>query len=545
MASLKKLTIPFLLSLSLFLLNSTNTYAKESIITFPKNAVPKIEQILEDTPYQLYENVQVITADLSNTQIQQLHKMKSVVVEKDEHLITEGKESQVFSLPNILWNFQSIKLDHARKLNLTGATSKIAVIDTGINENHYLKVRNHVVFSKDDPQTAINEGDQKDRGHSGKGHGTAVASIIATKPFLTLSKGGVAPNAVIDSLKYADGTKKGKSGDIVKAVDWAIEQKVDLINLSSGLQKDLTSIHQSMIKAREAGIIVVASAGNDGQDHPLRYPASYKEVISVGSINQYADISSFSNSRDAVDFLAPGEAINAFTSNGSVQKMYGTSFAAPHITGMFALLAERYPYMPDAQLIEKLKSLRNAHLVPELNLKPVKMIDPPTSFVYQSITDHEMTLQVDLPKKTEAIVSINGVEATRSSKSIIKLKKLKSNTPYSVGVRFTDMDGQWSDEVVKGANTLLDKSPPDVPYDTTSIVLKSNQVSLKWKLKKPQDFSHFLIYENKKRIGQTKNNHFTTVKAIAKKKHFTYTIVAVDEDGNRSKKAYSKVIRYR
>jgi len=543
-ASLKKITIPFLLSLSLFLLNSSDTFAKESIISYPKASQSKVEKVLGDTAFELHDHVQIITANLSKTQINQLHKIKSVVVESDLPLLTESKQTPIFTLPSSLWNFDMIKLDHARKLHLTGATSKIAVIDTGINDNHSLKVHKHIVFSKDDPQTHINEGDAKDRGHSGKGHGTAVASIIGAKPLLSLSKGGIAPNAEIDSLKYADGTKKGKAGDIVKAVDWAIEHKVDLINLSSGLQKNLTSIHQSMIKARAAGIIVIASAGNDGQNVPLRYPASYKEVISVGSINQYSDISSFSNNREAVDFLAPGEAINAYTSNGTVQKMYGTSFAAPHITGLFALLAERYPFMTDDQLIEKLKSLRNTHLVPELDLKPINRIEAPVSFKLHSVSDHEITLRVDLPKKMNAIISMNGEEFIRSSKSTVTLKKLKSNTPYAIGVRFIDEEGEWSEEVTNHGTTLTDNSPPDLPYDTSSIVLKSNQVSLKWKLKKPQDFSHYVIYENKKRIGKTTNNYFTTVKSIAKKKHYTYTIVAVDEDGNRSKKAYSRVIRY-
>lgn len=545
MVLLKKLTIPFLLFLSLFLLHSEHSYAKDSLITFPKNAEKKIVAILDNTPFQQYENVQIMTADLTESQITQLHTIPSVIVENDEKLVTEAKEKPIFTLPSALWNLQYIKLDHARKLNLTGATSRIAVIDTGVNENHYLKVRKHIVFTKDDPTTSINEGDERDRGHEGKGHGTAVASIIAAKPFLSLTRGGIAPNAEIDSLKYADGTKKGTAGDIVKAVNWAIEQRVDLINLSSGLQKDLISIHQTMIKAKEAGIIVVASAGNDGQSEPLRYPAKYKEVISVGSINQYSDISSFSNGREAVDFLAPGEAINAYSSNGTVQKMYGTSFAAPHITGMLALLAERYPYMTDLQLINKLKSLRNGHLVPELNIQAVKMIDPPTTLKINEVTDHEVTLQLDLPKSLEAIVSINGKESTRTSKSHVKLKKLKSDTKYSISVRFTNADGDWSEELVKRINTLIDKTPPKLPYDTSSVVLSNNRVSLKWKLKKPEDFSHFLIYENKKRIGKTKNLYFTTSKSIAKKKHYTYTIVAVDDDGNRSKKAYSKVIRYR
>jgi major intracellular serine protease len=204
------------------------------------------------------------------------------------------------------------------------------------------------------------------------GHGTHVAGTIAA----TQNNNGVigvAPEASLLILKVLDKNGSGQYDWIINGINYAVEQKVDIISMSLGGSEDVSELHQAIQNAVDNQILVVCAAGNegDGQDSSdeFSFPGSYNEVISVGAINLERGSSEFSNSNNEVDLVAPGEEILSTYLNGSYAKLTGTSMATPHISGALALIKdianknfERNLIEPElyAQLIKRTVPLGNS-----------------------------------------------------------------------------------------------------------------------------------------------------------------------------------------
>jgi major intracellular serine protease len=145
-------------------------------------------------------------------------------------------------------------------------------------------------------------------------------------------------------LKVLDKNGSGQYDWIINGINYAVEQKVDIISMSLGGPQDVPELHQAIQNAVDNQILVVCAAGNegDGQDSSdeFSFPGSYNEVISVGAINLERRSSDFSNSNNEVDLVAPGEEILSTYLNGSYAKLTGTSMATPHISGALALIKD-------------------------------------------------------------------------------------------------------------------------------------------------------------------------------------------------------------
>lgn len=147
---------------------------------------------------------------------------------------------------------------------------------------------------------------------------------------------GIVPNLDIYSIKVLSDNGKGNIQALINGIDWAIDNKVDLINISFGMPNNKPELKEAIDEAIKAGIIIVASAGNKyGLEGD--YPASYDNVISVNAVDPELKIASFS-AKGKIDFVGPGtDIITTITSNnyGIVQ---GTSIATAHVTGTIAYL---------------------------------------------------------------------------------------------------------------------------------------------------------------------------------------------------------------
>lgn len=189
------------------------------------------------------------------------------------------------------------------------------------------------------------------------GHGTNVAGVIAAQTNNHIGIAGVGGGFDIRILPIRVANYKGEAyvSDIIKAIDYAISQKVDIINISMSSTAPSTFEREAVERADKAGIIVVAASGNAGSDgNPLSYPASYESVISVASINKYKQHSSFSTYNSFVDIAAPGESILTTGRNGSYSTVSGTSFSSPVAAGVLAMMKGMNPFItPEtaAQLI--------------------------------------------------------------------------------------------------------------------------------------------------------------------------------------------------
>lgn len=182
-----------------------------------------------------------------------------------------------------------------------GRTIKVAVIDSGIEKAHPDIADDY----KGGYDFVNNDEDPEDE----NGHGTHVAGTIGALDNL-FGVVGVAPDVEIYSLRVLGPTGSGSVSSEIRAIDWAIENHMNIINLSLGSNRAETLEEQALGRARDAGIIVVAASGNSysGVDG-LIYPAGYSSVLSVGAINEQQNIASFSQRGSTLKLVAPGVSV--------------------------------------------------------------------------------------------------------------------------------------------------------------------------------------------------------------------------------------------
>ncbi|ASK60955.1 serine protease [Virgibacillus phasianinus] len=218
-----------------------------------------------------------------------------------------------------------------------GKDITVAVLDTGCDIDHP-DLADHIVGGKN--FTDDDNGDPKML-EDYAGHGTHVAgTIAASKDDAGVT--GVAPEASLLIVKVLNKNGSGQYDWIINGINYAIEQKVDIISMSLGGPNDNPKLHEAIKKAVSSNILVVCAAGNagDGDDSTdeFGYPGGYNEVISVGAIDFERRSSEFTNSNNEVDLVTPGEKIQSTYLNGKYATLSGTSMAAPHVSGALALI---------------------------------------------------------------------------------------------------------------------------------------------------------------------------------------------------------------
>ncbi len=189
-------------------------------------------------------------------------------------------------------------------------------------------------------------------------HGTFVAGLIAATHNPILNTGGVAPGTRIMDLRFLDSRGLFYTNDwgkLIRAINYAVRNGARIINLSI-YSKVIPpeSVRQALHRAMEKGVLVVGIVGNTGTR--VGYFGRWSEVVAVGAVDEEGGVAAFSNRGPEVALVGPGVDIVSQGMGGLPRTASGTSFAAPHVAGVAALLLSISPNLTPAELLEYLQT---------------------------------------------------------------------------------------------------------------------------------------------------------------------------------------------
>ncbi len=259
---------------------------------------------------------------------------------------------------------KKLRADYAHAKGYTGKNITVAIMDTGIAAHP--DFGNRILAFKD-------FSNKRSLMYDDNGHGCHVAGIVAGNG--KMSRGaymGIAPECNLIAAKVLDRKGNGNTAQVLEAIDTIISNKekynIRILNISVGMlptadEKEKISLIQAVEKAWNAGIVVVAAAGNNGPDeNSVTIPGQCKSIITVGSIDDYGGngkgLKNGYSGRGPTDccvvkpeILAPGTGIRSCCHRGNGYEIKsGTSMSAPVISGAIALLLQKYPEMTPAQV---------------------------------------------------------------------------------------------------------------------------------------------------------------------------------------------------
>ncbi|MFF8407809.1 type VII secretion-associated serine protease mycosin [Streptomyces omiyaensis] len=286
------------------------------------------------------------------------------------------------------WSLQRVQLDELWAQS-TGKGVRVAVIDTGVD------VRNPQLAKAVDARSGINlipkgakdaNGNKLKRGKENGttdtvGHGTKVAGIIAARPAKGTGFVGLAPDATIIPIQQNDADGNGTATTLAAAIRHAVDKKADVINISqdtANAVKPTPLLEQAVAAALEAGVVVVASAGNDGLGGNVKptYPASYEGVLAVAASDRNNERAQFSQSGDFVGVAAPGVDMVSTVPGGGHCADNGTSFSAPYVAGLAALLKSAHRDWTQKQIVAQIQQTAERSVAGHDRLVGWGVVDP-------------------------------------------------------------------------------------------------------------------------------------------------------------------------
>ena len=233
--------------------------------------------------------------------------------------------------------------------NSTGKSVQVAIIDSGIDTLHpELKgrVKRTCIVSKNKDGNIDCSETEIEKSSDSFGHGTAVAGCVTS----------IAPDVEIINIKVLNKYNACTGDMLIAGMKWALDQNIKLINMSLATSKKqwFQELFQLSEQAYEQNTIIVSSKRNFGG---LGCPAMFSSVISVDSEEYENKYQIGFRSKNLIEYDAQGTEIKVLAPGGEYAIQTGTSFAAPHVTGMVALMLQAYPDLTATEAKAILKSM--------------------------------------------------------------------------------------------------------------------------------------------------------------------------------------------
>lgn len=358
---LNSILISFVIILSVFFVfNNNQTPTIEMMIKVSNEEEAITLSNLHDIELMSYSDYGFATYSGQEKQKKELIQLG---FEIDHHLYSMAKFNPSTSDPFLddQYALNLMSINEAWTLTEGSIDVVIAIIDTGIDTDHE-EFSGRILQTSYNSRTKTSSETNLSHIEDDNGHGTMVAGIIAANKNNSKGIAGIVQeskllvikaNNIDDPLTESDESEQFSESSIAEGIHYAREHGADVINLSLGTKSTNTITKQAVDQAIAEGIIIIGASGNDG-DTTKYYPASYEGVISVGSVNSSSIVSTFSNYNNSVDISAPGESIVTTSLNNGYVNGSGTSFAAPQVTGVIALMLSYFKTLSSEYIINQL-----------------------------------------------------------------------------------------------------------------------------------------------------------------------------------------------
>src|SRR3989338_3860590 len=225
------------------------------------------------------------------------------------------------------WGINRIDAEEVWPTGNTATGTDVGIIDTGISTSHP-DLAGNIKGGVSEVWYTSNYNDDN-------GHGSHVAGIVGALNN-TIGVVGAGPVVNLYAIKVLDRNGSGYLSNVINGIDWATAHGMKVVNMSLGCDCPSQAMHDAIIRAYNAGVVVVAAAGNSGGS--VIYPAAYEEVIAVGATDSSNTAPYWSSRGPEVDLAAPGVSIYSTYKGTKYATLRGTSMASPHVAGAAALL---------------------------------------------------------------------------------------------------------------------------------------------------------------------------------------------------------------